>query len=65
VTERGTDQKQEGSEVKTFPVPITLEEIKGNGTGNGFISDSFCLLSVFLSVTSICLVKHLSIRIIS
>ena len=27
VTERGTDQKKEGSEVKTFPVPFALENI--------------------------------------
>ncbi len=30
MTERGTDQKKEGSEVKTFPVPFSLGEIKEN-----------------------------------
>ena len=30
MTERKTDQKQEGSEVKTVPVPFTLGEIKEN-----------------------------------
>ncbi len=32
MTERGTDQKKEGSEIKTFPVPFALEKIKENIT---------------------------------
>ena len=32
--ERETDQKKEGFEVKTFPVPFALEEIKENITVN-------------------------------